>query len=114
MGVSAAVSSPGDADAVFRALADPTRRALVERLADADASVTELADPLPMSLNAVSKHLKVLEDAGLVARERLGRTHRLRLRPEALAAAETWMRTQTRAWEARLDALARVLEEDAS
>lgn len=94
-----------DVDPVFRALADPTRRAIVERLTRAGASVTDLADPLPMSLNAVSKHLKVLEAAGLIRRERRGRTHLIHLQPASLHRARAWMQAQTQAWEARLDAL---------
>ena len=105
--------APGDAawlDAVFGALADPSRRAILARLAEGPASVGELAGPLPMSSPAVSKHLKVLERAGLLIRVRDGRVHRCRLGPGALAGAGEWI-SRTRAfWEGRFDSLARYLE----
>ncbi|HSG91072.1 MAG TPA: metalloregulator ArsR/SmtB family transcription factor [Pseudomonadales bacterium] len=100
-------------DSVFRALADPTRRALVERLTVSRASVSELAAPLAMSLNAVSKHLKILEAAGLVRRERAGRLHVIHLRPESLDPAQRWLEAQSRAWETRFDDLAAILAADA-
>lgn len=97
-------------DRTFAALADPTRRAMVQRLTRGEASVTELAAPFRMSLPAVSKHLRVLEGAGLVARRREGRTHRLRLVPRPLATVSRWLDDRRRFWERRLDALAAHLE----
>jgi DNA-binding transcriptional ArsR family regulator len=92
-------------DRVFQALADPTRRALVERLVHAPASVSNLAEPLPMSLPAVVQHLGVLESAGMVSSEKVGRVRTCRLEPEALRRAETWLGAQRTAWEDRLDRL---------
>ncbi len=94
----------------FQALADPTRRAILARLALGEASVGELAEPYAMSLPAVSKHLKVLEGAGLLARERDGRVHRCHLEPQAMRAAADWIAEYRRFWEAQLDQLARYLE----
>ena len=90
----------------FAALADPTRRAILARLATGEATVTELAAPFDMSQPAVSKHLKVLERAGLVRRERLGREHILHLRPAPLRAVAQWSARYERFWNRKLDALA--------
>lgn len=98
-------------DATFGALADPTRRAILARLALGEATVGELADPFEMSLPAVSKHLKVLERAGLVARQRDGRLHRCRFEPQGIAAAADWIREQHRFWQDRFDGLEKYLEE---
>jgi DNA-binding transcriptional ArsR family regulator len=98
-------------DAVFRALADPTRRAMLERLARGEASLGELAGPLPMSLPAVHQHLAVLEEAGLVRTTKAGRMRRCRLEAGALRRAERWLAGRRVLWERRLDALARHLEE---
>jgi DNA-binding transcriptional ArsR family regulator len=87
-------------DKLFGALSDATRRAMVNRLSQGPATVTELAGPLDMSLNAVSKHLKVLERAGLVGREIQGRTHRLFLIPGPLSDAQQWIGFYRRFWEA--------------
>ena len=95
------------------ALADPTRRAILQRLRHAEARVTEIAEPLPMSLAAVSKHIIVLERAGLVRREIRGRDHYLSANPQPLAQAEEWITEYTRFWERRADALASHLEERA-
>ncbi|MBI3606946.1 MAG: helix-turn-helix transcriptional regulator [Nitrospirae bacterium] len=97
-------------DATFSALSDPTRRAMLAMLTRGDCSVTELAKPFSMSLPAVSKHLRVLERAGLLARERDGRVHRCRLVAEPIKQAATFLETYRRFWEGRLDALARYLE----
>lgn len=97
-------------DLVFGALSDPTRRALVERLSERPASVGELARPQSMSWPAVTKHLQVLERAGLVARRREGRVHRLSLRPEPMREAEAWIERCRVFWDGRLDALERYLE----
>jgi DNA-binding transcriptional ArsR family regulator len=98
-------------DAVFHALADPTRRAMLRSLASREHSVGELAAPYRMSLAAASKHIKALERAGLVERTVLGRTHRCRLAPDALAEAHEWIGFYQRFWNERLDALERALSE---
>ncbi|MFN8448740.1 MAG: metalloregulator ArsR/SmtB family transcription factor [Anaerolineae bacterium] len=100
-------------DAVFSALADPTRRAILERLATGEASVTELAEPFAdeMSLPAISRHLRVLEAAGLIARAREGRVHRLRLRPAALKTAAEWLAYYRQFWDEQFDSLAEFLEQ---
>src|SRR6266700_4966138 len=93
-------------DAVYRALADDSRRAIVWRLAaEGELKVTDLARPFDMSLNAVSKHIKVLEQAGLVSRRVRGRDNWLSLRSEPLAAAHAWIGLYQRFWESRIDAL---------
>jgi DNA-binding transcriptional ArsR family regulator len=92
-------------DRVFGALADPTRRAIVARLARRPATVSEIAEPFPMSLNAVSKHLRVLERAGLVRRRVVGREHHCALNPAALRPAADWVEHYRQFWEGRLDAL---------
>jgi len=92
-------------DYVFAALADPIRRAMVHRLARGPQRVTDLAAPFDVSLNAVSKHLKVLERAGLVRRQRKGREHRLQLKPAPLREVARWTSRYQRFWNERLDAL---------
>ena len=92
-------------DLAFAALADPTRRALVHRLARGPARVTDLAAPFAISLAAVSKHLQVLERAHLVRRIRAGREHRLELRPAPLRQISRWTARYQRFWHERLDAL---------
>ncbi len=92
-------------DRVFSALSHPTRRAIVARLAGGVATVTEIAEPFDMSLNAVSKHLMVLEDAGLLAREVVGREHRCALNAAPLAEASEWVEHYRRFWETQLDSL---------
>ena len=89
----------------FAALADPTRRAILARLASGEASVTELAEPFTMSLPAVSRHLKVLERAGLIARGREAQWRPCRLEPAALKPVDTWLDDYRRLWTARLDRL---------
>ncbi|HEY8489916.1 MAG TPA: metalloregulator ArsR/SmtB family transcription factor [Dehalococcoidia bacterium] len=98
-----------DLDRTLAALADPTRRAILQRLAQGEARVTEVARPFGISLNSVSKHVRVLERAGLVRRRRVGREHRLSLNPAPLDAAAAWMAEQRAAWQARLDALEALL-----
>jgi DNA-binding transcriptional ArsR family regulator len=100
-------------DRTFQALADPTRRAIVERLAGGPASVSALAAPLPMSLPAVMLHLKVLEDSGLVVSEKKGRVRTCRIEPKMLSEAERWVGERRRMWEAKLDRLGAFLEETA-
>ena len=94
-----------DLDAVFAALADPTRRALLAQLCRGDATVTELAEPHDMSLAAVSRHLQVLTDAGLTTRARQGKTIRCRLNAGPLKRASTWLTDYQVFWEQKLDAL---------
>lgn len=103
----------GDVSRTFAALGDPTRRAIVERLSQGPATVSELAEPFDMSLPAVSKHLGILEDAGLIARSREGRIRRCFVQPEALEGAAEWINTYKRFWEGQFDALARYLERTA-
>jgi DNA-binding transcriptional ArsR family regulator len=99
--------------ATFSALADPTRRAILARLAEGEASVGELAEPFDISLPAISRHLKVLEGAGLIAREREAQWRRCRLEPTGLKAAADWVEHYRQFWEERLDALADFLEREA-
>ena len=94
----------------FRALADPTRRAILGRLAAGEASVTELAEPFAMSLPAVSRHLKVLQRAGLIARGRNAQWRPCRLAPEPLKEASEWLDPYRRFWEESLDNLAEYLK----
>jgi DNA-binding transcriptional ArsR family regulator len=89
----------------FAALADPTRRAILARLARGEASVTDLAEPFEMSLPAVSKHLKVLERAGLITRSREAQFRPCRIEPKALRPVDDWLDTYRRLWEERLDRL---------
>jgi DNA-binding transcriptional ArsR family regulator len=96
-------------DAVFQALADPTRRLIVARLSRGPASVSALAQPLDMSLPAVLQHLQVLEGSGLVRSEKIGRVRTCRLAPNALTAAESWIRARRATWERRLDRLGEYL-----
>ncbi|MCX2951915.1 ArsR/SmtB family transcription factor [Lentzea sp. NEAU-D7] len=98
-------------DRLFHALADPTRRAVVERLCRGPATVSELKEPFAMSLPAVVQHLKVLEEAGLVTTSKQGRTRTCQIAPQALRAAEGWLTTQRTGWERRLDRLGTFLEE---
>jgi DNA-binding transcriptional ArsR family regulator len=90
-------------DRVFAALADPTRRAIVERLQAGPLRVTEVAAPFPISLNAVSKHIKALETAGLARRTVAGRDHWIALEPAALASAGGWLDARRAFWERALD-----------
>jgi DNA-binding transcriptional ArsR family regulator len=95
----------------FGALADPTRRAIMARVAEGDVSVTQLAEPFAMSLPAVSKHLKVLERAGLISRGRTAQWRPCRLAPEPLKEATDWLETYRRFWSESLDQLADHLRE---
>ena len=99
-------------DTVFRALADPTRRGMLANLALGEKSIGELAEPLAMSFAGASKHVKVLEDAGLVARRKAGRTHLIRLEAKPLEEAERWLRQWERFWNVRLDRLEALIERD--
>jgi DNA-binding transcriptional ArsR family regulator len=97
-------------DLAFQALADPTRRAMVERLARGPASVSELAQPLAMSLPAVMQHLAVLEGSGLVRSHKAGRVRTCRIDARALSLAEQWINQRRIEWERRLDRLGEYLE----
>ena len=98
-------------DAVFAALADPTRRAIIERLSRREARVTEVAEPFHMSLNAVSKHIRVLEASGVVARQRKGRDHILSINTRSLDEIDGWIARTRRFWEERLDAMEGLLRQ---
>ena len=101
----AAERASEELDLLFGALADSTRRAIVERLAGGEATVTELAAPFPISLPAISRHLKVLEHASLITRSHNGRWRGARLSPTSLAIAATWLVQQERLWAERFDRL---------
>ncbi len=103
------MARPETAD-VFRAIADPTRRGLLDLLAQGEAPVAQLASSFEMSLPAVSQHLKVLRDVGLVTEQRFGRERRYRLQPAALKDVAQWVGHFERFWTERLDALGRHLE----
>jgi DNA-binding transcriptional ArsR family regulator len=98
-------------DLMFQALADPSRRIMVERLSRGPASVSELAKPLSMSLPAVYQHLQVLEASGLVCTEKTGRVRTCRLEAKALRSAEQWISERRALWERRLDKLGDILTE---
>jgi DNA-binding transcriptional ArsR family regulator len=98
-------------DLLFQALADPTRRVMVERLSRGPASVSELATPLSMSLPAVVQHLHVLEASGLVSSQKVGRVRTCRIEPAALQSVERWIADRRKTWERRLDRLGAYLDE---
>jgi DNA-binding transcriptional ArsR family regulator len=98
-------------DATFQALADPTRRSMLERLSRGPATVSELAQPLSMSLPAVMQHLAVLEHSGLVASRKVGRVRTCQIASQALSEAETWLNARRTEWERRLDRLGAYLED---
>jgi DNA-binding transcriptional ArsR family regulator len=99
-------------DRTFQALADPTRRAIVERLVAGPASVSNLAAPLPMSLPAVMLHLKVLEESGLVTSQKVGRVRTCQIEPRVLSQAEHWVSERRQMWERNLDRLGAILESE--
>jgi DNA-binding transcriptional ArsR family regulator len=101
-------------DSTFAALADPTRRALLERLETGEHTLTDLALPLPMSLMAVQKHVRVLEEAELVVTYKKGRSRHVRLRREGLEHVADWLQNTETRWKEALDRLAEVLEEEQS
>jgi DNA-binding transcriptional ArsR family regulator len=106
---------PFDLDQTLMALADPTRRAILDRLSEGEARVTELARPFAMSLNAVSKHIRMLERARLVRRRKAGREHFLSIDPKPLDEAAAWIEARRIDWTVRLDALDALLKaEDAA
>lgn len=92
-----------DLDIAFAALADPTRRAIVSRLCDGPRSVSELSEPFAIALPSLLKHVRVLEQSGLISSEKIGRVRTCRIEPEALHATEAWIHRHIAAWEARLD-----------
>lgn len=109
------MSTPRTLDRTLLALADPTRRAILQRLSAGEARVTDVAQPFKMSLNAVSKHILVLERARLVQRRRVGRDHYLSYRPEPLDTAAQWIEQTRHFWASRLDTLEQLLRaEDAA
>lgn len=99
-----------DLDAVFHALSDRTRRGMLARLSGGEASIGDLAEPFAMSFAGASKHVRVLEGAGLVSRRIAGRTHYCRLEAARLAEANAWLRHYERFWTQRLDTLERILK----
>lgn len=106
------MSTTVDANRVFQALGDPTRRAIIERLAQQPASVSALAAPLNISLTAVAQHLQVLEESGLVHTEKKGRVRICRLEPAGFAFLENWIQNCRSAWQRRLDRLEELLAEE--
>jgi DNA-binding transcriptional ArsR family regulator len=103
-----------DVGAVFAALGHPARRAIVTRLGHGDATISELAEPFAMTLPAVSKHLVVLERAGIITRARVGRSRRCTLTTPALESAETWLTSRREFWAANLQSFASFVEGEAS
>jgi len=108
------VATPAPLDLAFQALADPTRRVMVERLSQGPASVSELARPLDMTLSAVVQHLAVLEASGLVRSQKVGRIRTCRIEPQMFTAAERWLGERRASWERRFDRLGAFLAETAS
>ena len=109
--MSGTLGSGANLDLMFHALADPGRRSMVERLSRGPASVSQLAEPLDMSLPAVVQHLQVLEAAGLVKSEKIGRVRSCTLDTSAMSRAEQWINDRRTAWERRLDRLGAFLDE---
>ena len=104
------LNQSGDLDGLFHALADPARRAIVERLSRGPASVSELAGPLPMSLPSVMQHIGVLEAEGLVRSQKVGRVRICAFEPQTLTVAELWISARRTEWEHRLDRLGEYLK----
>jgi DNA-binding transcriptional ArsR family regulator len=102
----------GSIDLMFQALADPTRRVMVERLSRGPATVSELARPFDMSLPAIVQHLQILEKSGLVRSEKIGRVRTCRVEPMALSTVEQWIADRKATWERRFDRLGEVLAEN--
>jgi DNA-binding transcriptional ArsR family regulator len=102
----------GPIDSVFSALAEPIRRALIERLSAGPMSVSELAQPFPVTLAAIVQHVQVLEDSGIVRSEKVGRVRTCRLDPGGLRVAERWLSERRTSWERRLDRLGELLAEE--
>jgi DNA-binding transcriptional ArsR family regulator len=106
-------NSPERLDTIFLALSDPTRRAILERLAHSEASGTELARPFSISVPAISKHLRVLENADLILHRKEGRTHLFRLAASPMKEAATWLEQYRQFWEAQFDSLENYLQSTA-
>lgn len=106
------MSSPRNLDHTLVALADPKRRAILKRLAKREERVTDLAAPFDVSLNAISKHIKLLERGGLVERHRVGREHVLRFRSKPLDQVQDWISKQQAFWQASLQAIDDLLQEE--
>ena len=104
------MNRPHALDLTLGALADPTRRAILQRLSRGEARITDLAAPFPISFNSVSKHIRILERARLVRRHRVGREHLFSLEQKALDEATAWMAAQRNIWNTRLDVLDALLE----
>jgi DNA-binding transcriptional ArsR family regulator len=104
--------SPIDTDRLFHALGDPTRRAILDRLVERPMSVSRLAEPLGVTLTAVTQHLQILEEVGLVHTEKLGRVRTCRIETAGFRALEQWIRDHRMAWERKLDRLGEVLAEE--
>lgn len=100
-----------DMDRLFHALGDPTRRAILDRLAERPLSVSRLAEPLAITLTAVAQHLQILEEVGLVRTEKLGRVRTCRIEAAGFRALEGWIRDHRTAWERKLDRLGEMLAE---
>jgi DNA-binding transcriptional ArsR family regulator len=105
------LNSQSSLDRAFRALADPTRRAIVDRLSRSQASVSEIAKPLKMSLVAVVQHIQLLEECGVIRTQKSGRIRTCRIEPQALGMVERWLSERRAMWERHLDRLGAVLEE---
>ncbi len=108
------VNNGVEIDRTFSALGDPTRRAIVQRLAMGEATVTEIAQPFSMSLPAISKHIRILEDAGLLVRLKEGRIHRCQLSIEPLREVKQWIEHSTAFWNTQLDSLGQYLQQASS
>ncbi len=100
-----------DLDSAFSALADPTRRAIVARLCEGPTSITELSRPFALALPSLLKHVRVLEQSGLVSSEKIGRVRTCRIEPDALQATRAWLSDHIAAWESRLDRLETHIEQ---
>lgn len=103
---------PTRLDSAMRALSHPARRAIIDRLMSGETRITDLAEPFSMSLNAVSKHIQVLEDAGLIRRTRVWREHRVSLDPQPLDEISAWIEARRTLWQQSLDALGALIEDD--
>ena len=101
-----------DIDRLFHALGDPTRRAILDLVVDRPMSVSSLAEPLKVTLTAVTQHLQILEQAGLVHTEKVGRVRTCRIEPTGFNALEEWIRAHRTAWERKLDRLGEMLDEE--
>ncbi len=106
------MSRPAASADIFQAIADPTRRALLDRLRDGEQAVKQLAEPFEMSMPAISQHLQVLCEAGLVEVRKVGRQRLYRLNPEPLKEVSEWMNPYEQFWQEKLDALGKYLEEN--